>query len=157
MTFPITFSDKIKCNSLWKIWEIQKCMFIYMFCIFCLLSTFSCMSKRHQPALTMLTSVPSPDLLRSVAHSSWNPLFPTHTSNPLANSVGSFFKIHLIQALFIEIYHFPFPNYSSCLDFPTEPCSCVHLMAWTPCSPFPESSQDVFFFIRENAVLDLAS
>lgn len=76
---------------------MQMCTFIRMLCIFCLLSLFTWMSNRPWPESSnvyLLWACLTQDSSLLVAPSSWNPLFLTHTFNPLANFVDSFFKIH---------------------------------------------------------------
>lgn len=68
----------------------------------------------HTKTCTFSTLTLLRTLIFPVAQSSWNPLFLTHTSNPLANCAGSFFKIH--PNLSTELCYTPAPNHSSCLD-----------------------------------------
>lgn len=139
------------------------CLFICMHCIFCPLSIFTWMSDTNQSEppciLCLLQACPAQDSIFTVAQSSCSPLFLTHTSNPLASSVGSFFKLHLNPGTFHRTS--PCPQLS-CFKpqllsgSSKSPRAVSPLWPGPPHSLFSESSQRMpVSSIREDAGLDL--
>ena len=111
------------------------CMFICMHCIFCPLSIFTWMSNMNQSEppciLCLLQACPTQDSIFPVAQSSCSPVFLTHTSNPLASSVGSFFKNPLNSQKLPTLPTLLFQT-TTLVWIIKEPQSCLPLMAWTP-------------------------